>query len=122
MRISGSAYIYYNGIDNQTRSPSKLTIVGTGSASVGYSVGIWTPTKFYGTVYAPYDDITVWGYSSTSEIFGSLVGNNVTVYPYSSTAMPIHYDVSLRNTVIQGVGDTNVPFAVSNITDTTNAP
>jgi hypothetical protein len=120
--ISGSAYIYYNGIDNQTRSPSKLTIVGTGSSSVGYSVGIWTPTKFYGTVYAPYDDITVWGYSSTSEIFGSLVGNNVTVYPYSSTAMPIHYDVSLRNTVIQGVGDTNVPFAVSSITDTTNAP
>lgn len=115
--VSGNAYIYYNGIDNQTKVPANLAIIGTSTSAIGYSVAIWTSTKFYGTVYAPYDDITVWGYSSTSEIFGSLVGNTVTVYPYSSTTMPIHYDVALRNTVLSGLGDT-VPYAVSNVTET----
>ncbi len=115
--IAGSTYIYYNGIDNQTHLPANLAIISTAtSASSNYTVGIWTPTPFYGTVYAPYCSITVWGYSSASAIYGALVGYTLTVYPYSSTSMPIHYDVALRNTVLSGLGD-NVPFAVSNVTD-----
>ncbi|HWA09426.1 MAG TPA: hypothetical protein VG838_08260 [Opitutaceae bacterium] len=116
--VSGNAYIYYNGIDNQTHLPKNLAIINTNSSYVGNSVQVWTPTKFYGAIYAPKADITLWGYSSASELFGSLVGNNITVYPYSSTALPLHYDVALRDAVFSGVGDTAQPYAVSNITDT----
>jgi hypothetical protein len=115
--ISGSAYVYYNGIDNQTKIPQNLAIIGTNTYT-GYGVYVWTSTKFYGAIYAPKDDIILYGYSSVSEFFGSVVGNNVTVYPYSSTALPFHYDVNLRNAVFTGVGDTSAPYAVSNVTET----
>jgi Tfp pilus assembly protein PilX len=112
--ISGSAYIYSNGgIDNQTHIPSNLAIIGT-ATSTGNAVGLWTSTKFYGAIYTPNSDITVWGASSSSEIFGSLVGNSITVYPYGSPSVPIHYDMNLTNSVLSSV---TTPFAVSNITD-----
>jgi hypothetical protein len=113
--VSGNAYIYYNGIDNQTKLAKNLAIIGTG-AYTGNVIQFWTPTKFYGAVYAPKADITLYGYA-TSEFFGAYVGNNVTVYPYSSTALPIHYDTNLRNAVYTGIGDTAMPYAVSNIID-----
>lgn len=114
--VSGSTYVYYNGIDNQTMLPKNLAIIGTGTYT-GNVVQIWTSTKFYGSVYAPKADITLYGASGTSEFFGSVVGNNVTVYPYNSTALPIHYDVDLRNTVLSGVTAANPPVAVSTITE-----
>lgn len=117
--VSGSAYIYYNGIDNQTKLAKNLAIIGTGTYT-GNVIQFWTSTKFYGAVYAPKADVTLYGYSSASEFFGAYVGNNVTVYPYSSTALPIHYDTNLRNTVYTGIGDTAMPYAVSNITETSN--
>ena len=117
--VSGSAYIYYNGIDNQTKLAKNLAIIGTGTYT-GNVIQFWTPTKFYGAVYAPKADVTLYGYSSASEFFGAYVGNNVTVYPYSSTALPIHYDTDLRNTVYTGIGDTSMPYAVSNVTEASN--
>lgn len=117
--IAGSAYIYYNGIDNQTKLAKNLAIIGTGTY-VGNVIQFWTSTKFYGSVYAPKADVTLYGYSSASEFFGAYVGNNVTVYPYSSTALPIHYDTDLRNVVYTSIGDVTTPYAVSNIAESTN--
>lgn len=118
--VSGSAYIYYNGINNTTKLAKNLAIIGTGTY-VGNVMQFWTSTPFYGSVYAPKADITLYGYNNASAFYGSYVGNNVTVYPYSVTVpLPIHYDTDLRNTVYTSIGDTAMPYAVSNVADASN--
>jgi hypothetical protein len=117
--VAGSAYIYYNGITNQTKLAKNLAIIGTGTYT-GNVIQFWTATPFYGAVYAPKADVSLYGASSLSEFFGSYVGNSVTVYPYGSTNLGIHYDTSLRNVVYTSIGDTTMPYAVSNIAETSN--
>ena len=58
---------------------------------------MWTYTKFYGVIYAPKATMTMWGYNNTSEFFGAIAANSVTVYPYSSSLLELHYDTALRS-------------------------
>ena len=113
--VAGSANIYGLGINNTTHIPSKLAIFASGAAS---SVTFWTAQSFYGVAYAPSGSITIFGSGSGSnafEVFGSLVGRNVTVYPYSGYVPNIHYDVKLLDAVFSQI---DTPFAVSNIAET----
>jgi Tfp pilus assembly protein PilX len=112
--VSGGAYIYYNGINNQTKLAKNLSIIGSGSTYSGNLIQFYASTPYYGTVYAPYDDINVYGYSSTSAVYGSLVGYSVTTYPNGVASLPIHYDTDLANATLSGV---TTPYAVSSITD-----
>ena len=77
------------GIDNQTKRPKNLTIIGTGTTNNSYTLWLWSYTKFYGTIYAPRHAVRVWGYNSTSENFGSIAASSVIIDPYSSSALKV---------------------------------
>lgn len=101
--LQGGGSIYYGGIDNQTKRPKNLQIIGTGTSTIGYTLWLWSYTKFYGTIYAPRHAVRVWGYNSTSENFGSIAASSVIIDPYSSSALKVHYDTDLADEIIPSV-------------------
>jgi len=117
--LQGSAYIYYDGVDNQTKDPSRFTIVGT-TSTVGEVMNIYSSTKFYGGVYTPNHDVKLYGYNDSSEIFGAFVGRNVTVNPYNTTTtLRVHFDKDLRTSVLDNL---TTPYAVQESTWTESGP
>jgi hypothetical protein len=107
--LQGGGSIYYAGIDNQTKRPKNLTIIGTGTTTVGYTLWIWSYSKFYGTIYAPRHAVRVWGYNATSEYFGSIAAYSIIIDPYSSSALKVHYDTDLASEVIP---DVTTPYVI----------
>jgi hypothetical protein len=101
--VGGGFYMHTGGITNTDKRPKDLTIIHTGTSTVGYAGYMYTPTKFYGTIYAPRMDFTLYGYSAASEFFGSIVASDFTQYPLSSSNLKIHYDKDLATEVIRNV-------------------
>jgi hypothetical protein len=107
--LQGGGSIYYAGIDNQTKRPKNLSIIGTGTSTVGYTLWVWSYSQFYGTIYAPRHAVRIWGYNATSEFFGSIVASSVIIDPYSSSALKTHYDKDLASEIIP---DVSTPYVI----------
>jgi hypothetical protein len=67
-----------------------------------------TNTAFHGVIYTPVSSFTV---SNSQTIHGAIVAKAVTF----NASPVIHYDVSLRTTVLPGL---DIPFAVANWRET----
>ena len=106
IHVDGDLTIGGNGIENETKLPKKLVIISTNSPSDSYSMA--TNTPFYGLIYAPVSALTI---SNNQTIYGALVAKSVTF----NASPTIHYDVSLRSTIIDGV---ETPYAVSEFRET----
>jgi hypothetical protein len=106
VHVQGNLAINGGGIQNDTRLPRKLVIVSTTNLYESY--GMATLTPFYGVIYTPMSTFTV---SYNQAIYGAIVARSVTFL--GSPA--VHYDLSLRSTVIEGF---NNPFGVGNWRET----
>ena len=82
------------GIVNQTEIPENLIIYSTYSGT-GDAVSFTGAGAYYGAVYAPEGDVLV---SGSGDVYGSLIGDNVTV----SGGGNIHYDEALQDIGIGG--------------------
>ncbi|MCD6174895.1 MAG: hypothetical protein J7K65_03895 [Planctomycetes bacterium] len=76
-----------SGINNQTELPSTFKLYGTGP--MGQKIDIKAKGEFYGVIYAPDADLTMY---SGGDIFGSFVTNTFELKNPASFL----YDVSLR--------------------------
>jgi hypothetical protein len=117
--VSGGFYIYGGGITNTDKLPKNLTVIGTGSTTSGYGGYMYTPTKFYGTLYIPRVDFTVYGYNSSSEFFGAIVASDIVIYPLGSSNLKVHYDKDLAAEVFKNV---DTPYTVQAGTLTETSP
>lgn len=108
--IQGNISIYYAGIDNQTKRPKNVSIIGTGTTTVGYTFWVWSYNKLYATIYAPRHAVRIWGSNNSSEFFGSVVGNSVIIDPYNTTTgLKIHYDKDLATEILP---DVSTPYTI----------
>ena len=101
IHFGGDLTINGNGMQNDTKLPKNLILISTTNPYDTY--GMATNTPFYGVIYTPVSSLTV---SNSQTIYGAIVAKAVTF----SASPVIHYDISLRNTVIGGV---DTPFAVA---------
>ncbi|OQY07292.1 MAG: hypothetical protein B6I25_02040 [Planctomycetales bacterium 4572_13] len=76
-----------SGINNETEKPSTFQLYGTGPA--GQAIDIKAKSEFYGVIYAPNADLTMF---SGGDIYGSFVTNNFELKNPASFL----YDVSLK--------------------------
>ena len=76
-----------SGINNQTEKPSSFRLYGTGP--LGQAIDIKAKGEFYGVIYAPDADLTVF---SGGDIYGSFVTNNFEL----KNPAEFLYDVSLK--------------------------
>jgi hypothetical protein len=85
---SGNMSIDGGGIVNNTLSPERLLVIGTGNSTGTLEMGTTAP--FFGVMDFPNNALTV---SNSQEIFGALVAGSITFNgsPY------IHYDVHLQS-------------------------
>jgi len=105
---TGDIAIYGGGISNASKNPKNVAVYGTNTLTVP---DISTATPYYGVIYMPNGTFTV-GTTTTTTIYGSVVAKKV-----SLPAPIIHYDLNLRQDLFAGL---DTPFAVSNVTETTN--
>lgn len=109
LHVGGDINLGGHGIQNQTRKPKNLAIVATGETGESFTMAVYEP--FYGVIYTPDNP---WTISYNQAIYGAIVARSATF----NASPAIHYDISLRNTVIGGI---DIPFAMSNWLETTNA-
>lgn len=83
--VTGTVRISGNGISNLSRTPSRLSIVQVGGASVTVGGG----AALYGTIYAPDSSLTING---AGHRYGSFIGDVVSL----SGTGGVHYDQGLR--------------------------
>jgi len=101
VHLEGDLAINGNGIRNDTLLPKKLAIIGT---LIEYeTLGMATNEPFYGVIYSPLASITI---SNSQAIYGSIVAKAVTF----RASPAFHYDLSLRDTVFDGI---DTPYAIS---------
>ena len=84
-----------SGINNQTEVPSSFELYGTGP--VGQIIDIKAKSEFYGVIYAPDADLTMF---SGGDIYGSFVTNNFELKNPASFL----YDVTLRTISVTDEG------------------
>lgn len=111
---TGSAEIHFStrlridngagGVDNQTRDPKKLILIGTATGGMGHNFSSNT-YPFYGVIYMP-DSTTALTIDTGVTIYGAISAKNIT---FTSEAN-VHYDTSLRYTTISGVDQ---PWAIT---------
>ncbi len=101
LHVAGDLTINGNGIQNDTKLPRKLVIISTTNPYDTY--GMDTNTAFYGVIYVPVSSITI---NKSQTIYGAIVAKAVTF----NASPVIHYDVSLRTTLIEGF---ETPYAVA---------
>ncbi len=106
LHVAGDITIGGNGIQNDTLLPKNLVILSTGNPYDTYTMA--TNTAFHGVIYTPVSSFTV---SNSQTIYGAIVAKAVTF----NASPVIHYDVSLRTTVLPGL---DIPFAVANWRET----
>ncbi len=80
-----------SGINNQTELPSTFQLYGTGP--MGQTIDIKAKSEFYGVIYAPNADLTMF---SGGDIYGSFVTNNFELKNPASCL----YDVSLKTITV----------------------
>lgn len=106
LHVAGDVTIGGAGIQNDTKLPKKCFLISTTNPYDSYSMA--TNTPFYGVIYTPVSSLTV---SNSQTIYGAIVARSVTF----SASPVVHYDISLRNEVFEGVV---TPFSVSNWRET----
>lgn len=84
-----------SGINNETSTPSNFKLYGTGPA--GQSIDIKAKGEFYGVIYAPDADLTMF---SGGNIYGSFVTNNFEL----KNPAEFLYDASLRTITVYDEG------------------
>lgn len=84
-----------SGINNETSTPSTFALYGTGS--VGQEIDIKAKGEFYGVIYAPDADLTMY---SGGNIYGSFVTNNFEL----KNPAEFLYDASLRTITVDEEG------------------
>lgn len=95
------------GIQNDTKLPKNLFVVSTKNPN-DKDNEMATSTAFYGVIYTPVNSLTI---ANSQTIYGAIVAKSVTF----NASPVIHYDISLRDHVFDGVV---TPFAVSNWRET----
>jgi len=90
-----------SGINNQTNLPSTFALYGTGPA--GQSMDLKAKSEFYGVIYAPNADLTMF---SGGDIYGSFITNNFEL----KNPANFLYDVSLKTI---SVYDEGVRFVIN---------
>lgn len=100
------------GIDNQTKDPSKLTVL---CSRVGTDTFLYAATAqpFYGTIYIPNSSSTL-TIGAGVTIYGAISAQNIT---FSGDAN-VFYDTSLRNAVTPGVDQ---PYGITEWRELTDA-
>jgi len=93
--VDGDISISGQGVANDTKSPPNLLIFGTGGSNQKISIG--GSGSLYGAIYAPDASINLEGVGTGGVVFGSVVGNNVSL----SGSAAIHYDEALGALRIQ---------------------
>jgi hypothetical protein len=94
-----------SGINNQTNSPSTFKLYGTGPA--GQAIDIKAKGEFYGVIYAPDANLTMF---SGGNIYGSFVTNNFEL----KNPAQFFYDASLKTISVYEEG---ARFVVSRWTE-----
>jgi hypothetical protein len=84
-----------SGINNETNKPSTFKLYGTGPA--GQAIDIKARGEFYGVIYAPDADLTMF---SGGNIYGSFVTNNFEL----KNPAEFLYDASLRTITVDEEG------------------
>jgi hypothetical protein len=84
-----------SSINNETKSPSTFALYGTGS--LGQAIDIKAKGEFYGVIYAPDADLTMF---SGGDIVGSFVTNNFEL----KNPAEFLYDASLRTVTVYDEG------------------
>lgn len=106
--VSGDIAIYGGGINNLTRAPERVAILGTATIS---APDMNTTVPFFGVIYLPGSDFRVY---SNNAIHGAIVARNLT---FSGSAPVLHYDLALRTKVFRQI---ETPFAISDWREVTN--
>lgn len=83
------------GINNETTDPTTFSLYGTGSGT--QQIDLKAKSEFYGVIYAPDADLTLF---SGGNIYGSFVTNNFELKNPASFL----YDVSLKKTSVSDEG------------------
>jgi len=110
-RVSiGSGSAAAAGIENRSKDPKRLILVGTVSSSP-FPNRYLASLPFYGVIYMPK---LTGSFTVNANIFGAISGK-VVVFP--STAN-IHYDTSLRTATFSGIDS---PFVITNWRELTDA-
>ena len=84
-----------SGINNETSTPSTFQLYGTGP--VGQAIDIKAKGEFYGVIYVPDADLTMF---SGGNIYGSFVTNNFEL----KNPAEFLYDASLRTITVYDEG------------------
>ena len=93
------------GIVNQSNLPQNLSVFVGGHYTGHPTSTIDADNDFYGTIYLPNDDITVWN----TNIYGALVAKSVT---FAGAEPSIHYDVALQRNNPPGI---TTPFTLKEL-------
>lgn len=104
--FSGQLYIGTStantGIDNQTRDPRRLLIIGTNTVNSSSYNYYWATLNFHGVLYLPDAYLHLWNsgssYNATAR-FGAFAAKNV----YFNHAAVLHYDTALRTATFSGL-------------------
>ncbi len=102
---TGNMSIDGGGIVNNTLSPERLLVIGTGNASGVLEMG--TASPFYGVMDFPNNSLTV---SSNQQIYGSLVAGSITFAGSPS----LHYDVQMQSATALVSGPPSFPGPLFN--------
>lgn len=84
-----------SGINNETNKPSSFVIYGTGGS--GQKLDLKAKSEFYGVIYAPDADFTVY---SAGDIYGSFVTNSFEL----KNPANFYYDASLQTISVYDEG------------------
>jgi hypothetical protein len=98
-------YIYSDnaagGIDNQTKDPKRLILIGTNNnnASGYHYLRTSVNNTFYGVIYMPDAYLHVRNGTRTQTIYGAISAKTI----YFDDSTTVHYDTSLRTATFTGV-------------------
>lgn len=89
------------GIDNQTKDPKRLILIGTNNNNAGSYHYLWARVNntFYGVIYMPDAYLHVRNTSRTQTIYGAISAETI----YFDDSTTVHYDTSLRTATFTGV-------------------
>jgi hypothetical protein len=108
--VAGDGTIGGNGIDNQTKDPSKLAIFFTNSSTTN-SVKYTTNADFCGVIYSVNKPIDI---QQNATFYGALLSGQSIRFTGSATAPVFHYDTALRNRRFKNV---TTPYMIKLLTE-----
>jgi Tfp pilus assembly protein PilX len=108
--VTGNGDIGGNGIQNQTKDPSKVSIFFTNSSTVT-PVNYTTGADFYGVIYSVNKPIDI---RQNANFYGALLSGQYVRFSTSATAPVFHYDTALRTKRFKNV---TTPFIIDQLTE-----